>query len=284
MIGLVAHSGKADTAALVREICVELDRRGANYVLEAETAKAIGLESDLDVPGVARRSDLLVVMGGDGTILRVTHLLGEHLRPILGINLGSLGFLTCFGPGEVCRAVDVILTGEYRLSLRALLKVELVRQEGPSETFYALNDVVIGRGEFSKLVKIDVRIDEEVLTNYNADGLIVSTPTGSTAYSLSAGGPILLPDSGVFVITPVCPHVLSNRSTVVSDRSVVAARLTVEGQQVFVNVDGQASVEMRLDDVLRISQSDRVLPLAMLPERPFTEVLRQKLKWSGSNV
>lgn len=284
MIGLVAHSGKADTASLVREICAELDRRGADYVLESDTAKAVGLESDLDVPAVARRSDLLVVMGGDGTILRVTHLLGEHLRPVLGINLGSLGFLTCFGPGEVARAVDVILTGEYRLSRRALLKVELVRREGPAETFYALNDVVIGRGEFSKLVKIDVRIDDEVLTNFNADGLIVSTPTGSTAYSLSAGGPILLPDSGVFVITPVCPHVLTNRSTVVSDRSIVTARLTVEGQQVFVNVDGQASVEMRIDDLLRISQSDRVLPLAMLPERPFTEVLRQKLKWSGSNV
>jgi Predicted sugar kinase len=284
MIGLVAHSGKADTASLVREICAELDRRGAEYVLESDTAKTVGLESDLDVPAVAERSDLLVVMGGDGTILRVTHLLGEHLRPVLGINLGSLGFLTCFGPGEVARAVDVILTGEYRLSRRTLLKVELLRRDEAPETFYALNDVVIGRGEFSKLVKIDVRIDDEVLTNFNADGLIVSTPTGSTAYSLSAGGPILLPDSGVFVITPVCPHVLTNRSTVVSDRSIVTARLTVEGQQVFVNVDGQASVEMRIDDLLRISQSDRVLPLAMLPERPFSEVLRQKLKWSGSNV
>lgn len=284
MIGLVAHSGKADTRTLVREICAELDRRGAHYVMERETARAIDRVSDLDVGGVARQSDLLVVMGGDGTILRVAHLLGEDLRPVLGINLGSLGFLTCFGPGEVRRAVDVILTGEFRLSRRALLKVELLRHEGPTETFYALNDVVVSRGEFSKLVKVDVRIDDELLTNFNADGLIVSTPTGSTAYSLSAGGPILLPDSGVFVITPVCPHVLTNRSTVVSDRSLVTARLTVEGQQVFVNVDGQASLEMQLDDVLRISQSDRVLPLAMLPERPFSEVLRQKLKWSGSNV
>ncbi len=284
MIGLIAHSEKADARQLVGEVVAELDSRGIDFVMERETAKLIGRDSDLDEVAVASVSDLLVVMGGDGTILRVAHRLEDQLRPIFGINLGSLGFLTCVGPGEVTRAVDAIVNGEFRKSPRNLLKVELLAGEAPVQTFYALNDVVISRGERSKLVRIDVRIDGDLLTNYNADGLILSTPTGSTAYSLSAGGPILLPDSGVMVVTPVCPHVLTNRSTVVSDNSVVEARLIVPGQEVFINVDGQASVEMRLGDVLRVSKSDRVLPLAMLPERPFSEVLRQKLKWSGSNI
>jgi NAD+ kinase len=284
MIGLIAHSEKADARRLVREVCDELDRRGAAYALERETARLIDVKTDEDELAVARRSDLLVVMGGDGTILRVVTRVVDALRPVLGINLGSLGFLTCFGPGEVARAVDVILTGDFQLSHRGLLRVELVAENGLAQAFFALNDVTISRGERSKLVKIDVRIDGDLLTTYNADGLVVSTPTGSTAYSLSAGGPILLPDSGVCAITPICPHVLTNRSTVVSDQSVIEVRPVVPGQEVFVNVDGQASVEMRLGDVLRISKSDRVLPLAMLPERPFSEVLRQKLKCSGSNV
>lgn len=284
MIGLIAHSEKADAHELVLALRGELDRRGADYVMEASTAALVGETSALDEVQVAERSDLLVVMGGDGTILRVVHRLGAVLRPIFGINLGSLGFLTCLGPNEVARAVEAIVTSDYLLSRRSLLKVELQRAQEPVRTFYALNDAVISRGERSKLVKIDVRIDGAVLTNFNADGLIVATPTGSTAYSLSAGGPILLPDTGVFVITPVCPHVLTNRSTVVSDRSLVEARLTVPGQEAFVSMDGQDPIEMRLGDVLKISQSDRVLPLAMLPERPFSKVLRQKLKWTGSNV
>ena len=284
MIGLIAHSEKAEARELVTALRAELDRRGAEYVMETATAALAGAVSDLDEVQVAERSDLLVVLGGDGTILRVVHRVGTALRPIFGINLGSLGFLTCLGPNEVERAVESIVTGDFTLSNRSLLKVELLSTHSPAQTFFALNDAVISRGERSKLVKIDVRIDGAVLTNFNADGLIVATPTGSTAYSLSAGGPILLPDTGVFVITPVCPHVLTNRSTVVSYHSIVEARLSVPGQEVFISMDGQASVEMRLDEVLRISQSDRVLPLAMLPERPFSKVLRQKLKWSGSNV
>ncbi len=284
MIGLIAHSEKADARQLVAALRDELRRRQADHVMERATAALVGEDSALDEAQVAGRSDLIVVLGGDGTILRVVHRLGATLRPIFGINIGSLGFLTCLGPNEISRAADAIVARDFQLSRRALLKVELVPHRAPPLVFYALNDAVLSRGERSRLVKIDVRIDGVPLTNFNADGLIVATPTGSTAYSLSAGGPILLPDTGVFVITPVCPHVLTNRSTVVSDQSTVELRLTVPGQEVFLTVDGQDSLEMRLHDVLRISQSDRVLPLAMLPERPFPKVLRQKLKWSGSNV
>lgn len=284
MIGLIAHSEKADAREVVETLRSELGRRGIPYTLERDTAALVGEDSSLDEVQTAAASDLLVVLGGDGTILRVVHRIGANLPPIFGINIGSLGFLTCLGPNEISRAVDAIATGNFQLSHRKLLKVELLAPGAPTQTFYGLNDAVIGRGARSELVKIDVRIDGAVLTNFNADGLIVATPTGSTAYSLSAGGPILMPDTGVFVITPICPHVLTNRSTVVSDHSIVEARLTLPGQEVFINIDGEASIEMHLGDVLRISQSDRVAPLAMLPDRPFSKVLRQKLKWSGSNV
>lgn len=284
MIGLIAHSEKADARELVSAIRDELTRRDVAYVMERSTAALVGEDSTFDEVETAERSDVLVVMGGDGTILRVVHLVGERLKPVFGINLGSLGFLTCAGPGEVPRAVDALVGGDYVLSRRGLLKAELMRGDEPAWTFFGLNDVVISRGQHSKLVKIDVRIDGDVLTNYNADGLIISTPTGSTAYSLSAGGPILMPDTGVFVITPICPHVLTNRSTVVSDNCAIEVRLSVPEQEVYINADGETSIAMHTGDVLRVSQSARALSLAMLPERPFSEVLRQKLKWSGSNV
>ncbi len=284
MIGLLAHSEKADARELVSSLCAELDARSAEYLLESHTAGLIDRESDLDEYELARRSDLLVVMGGDGTILRMAHRVQDQLRPIFGINIGSLGFLTCLGPQEVSRAVDSILTSDFQLSHRHLLRVEIIGPDGHASTYHALNDVVMTGGAPSKLVRIHVEIDGETLTDYNADGLIIATPTGSTAYSLSAGGPILLPDSGVTIITPICPHVLTNRTVVVSDESCLEARMVVSEQQIFVTIDGQESVEMGAADVIRVTKSERVLPLAMLPERPFTEVIRQKLKWSGSNV
>lgn len=284
MIGLIAHSEKAEARAGVREIIGELTRRNIGFDLEKETAALAGLKSALDASSLARKAELLVVMGGDGTILRVVHELGATIRPILGVNIGSLGFLTCAGLSEIPRAVESIVCRDFILSPRRLLVAEITASSGEEERLYGLNDVVISRGERSQLVKIQVQIDGAELTHYNADGLIIATPTGSTAYSLAAGGPILMPDSGAFVITPICPHVLSNRSTVVSDRSIIEARLFVPEQKVFVAVDGRSSRPMQVGDVLRISKSNRKLPLVMLPERSFPEVLRQKLKWSGSNV
>ncbi len=284
MIGLIAHSEKEEAHAAVCGMIEELTKRNIEFELEAETASLAGVDSSLDETSLARQSDLLVVMGGDGTILRVVHHLGEDIRPILGVNIGSLGFLTCAGLSEIPRAVESIVCQDFILSDRNLLLAEITASTGEKERFYGLNDVVISRGERSQLVKIQVQIDGAELTHYNADGLIIATPTGSTAYSLAAGGPILMPDLGAFVITPICPHVLTNRSTVVSDRSNIEVHLFVPRQKVFVSVDGRSSRAMQVGDVLCVAKSDRKLPLVMLPERSFPEVLRQKLKWSGSNV
>ena len=285
MIGLLAHSEKPAAATVVRAMASELAKHGVDFLAERSTAPLAGLPpSDLDVQGLAERCDLLVVMGGDGTILRVVHKLLDVLPPVFGINIGSLGFLTCLGPGEIARAVASIRDRDYILSNRPLLEARLTLRGGETRIFHGLNDAVISRGERSELVKIRVRLGEIPLTEYNADGLVVSTPTGSTAYSLSAGGPILMPESGGFVITPICPHVLTNRSVVVSDASKIHVEVSEQGHVVFVNVDGQESCAMGIGDSLAIAKSSRILPLAMLPERSFSEVLRQKLKWSGTNI
>jgi len=284
MIGLLAHSEKPGAAAVVRAMADELVRRSIPFLLERATAPLAGVTSDLDEQALAAQCELLVVMGGDGTILRLVHKLPGVLPPVFGINIGSLGFLTCLGPGEIARAVESIRKKDYILSRRSLLEARLTLAAGDARIFHGLNDAVVSRGERSELVKIRVRLGDVPLTEYHADGLVVATPTGSTAYSLSAGGPILMPDSGGFVVTPICPHVLTNRSVVVSDASEIQIELAEPGQIVFVTLDGQESSAMGLGDSLTVRKSARELPLAMLPERSFSEVLRQKLKWTGSNI
>ncbi|MBE2203362.1 MAG: NAD(+)/NADH kinase [Chthoniobacterales bacterium] len=284
MIGLLAHSEKPAAARVAQDMVSELTKHGIPFLAERHTAPLAGLTDGLDIQDLAEQCELLVAMGGDGTILRIVHKLRHTLPPIFGINIGSLGFLTCLGPGEISRAVASIRDRDYILSNRPLLEARLTLSGGTDHVFHGLNDAVISRGERSELVKIRVRLGEIPLTEYNADGLVVSTPTGSTAYSLSAGGPILMPDSGGFVITPICPHVLTNRSVVVSDASQIHVEISERGHRVFVNVDGQETCEMGLGDSLVITKSARYLPLAMLPERSFSEVLRQKLKWSGTNI
>ena len=224
------------------------------------------------------------MLGGDGTILQVLHALRETYRPILGINLGTLGFLTCVGSAAWPEALDAVAAGSYQLSERTLLEIKVVRESQTLTRHIALNDAVISRGELSRLIKLNVAVDGATLSEYNADGLIVATPTGSTAYSLSAGGPVLTPDSGVFVVTPICPHVLTMRPVLVSDQSRIEIAPSREQPDVFLTLDGQDSVRILAGDVIHITQAPQRLQLAMLPGMSFFEVLRQKLKWSGTAV
>ena len=284
LIGLIAHAGKPGAARLVAALVSEFAKQSVSLQIESQTAGLIGLESAFTTRDLGASCDLLLVLGGDGTILRVVHDLGDRIKPIFGINLGTLGFLTCVSPMDCLNAVDSILSGSYTLSQRTLLDVTVLREGQVVAQRRGLNDAVISRGELSRLIKLQARIDGTLLTQYNADGLILSTPTGSTAYSLSAGGPILTPDSGVFVITPICPHVLTNRSMIVSDQSELEI-CPCEGQgEVFLTVDGQELVTIEPFDTIRIRKSAHDLPLAMLPGVTFSEVLCQKLKWSGSAV
>ena len=282
-LGLIAHAGKEGAAELVGLIVAALTKQKASFLIERATAALIGENSSLDEAQLAEQCYLLLVMGGDGTILRALHRSGGHIRPIFGINIGSLGFLTCLGSDDYQHAVECVLSGAYFLSQRSLLDVEIAGNGGVIPLERALNDVTISRGERSQLVKLQATVAGTPLTEYHADGLIVATPTGSTAYSLAAGGPILMPDSGALVITPICPHVLSNRSVVISDKSEVVIKAS-GNQEVFVTIDGRTPHALKPSESVVLRLSPKTLPLAMMPGTTFPDVLRQKLKWSGSNV
>jgi NAD+ kinase len=283
-IGLIANHAKAGAAELVCEIVAACRQRSLSLVLEAKTAELVGAESAATPSDLVRDCELLVVLGGDGTILQVLHELCDEFRPILGINIGTLGFLTCASAAAWPDALDAIAGGTYRLSERTLLDVEVVRDGQRLSRHIALNDAVISRGELSRLIKLDVVVDGETLSEYNADGLIIATPTGSTAYSLAAGGPVLAPDSGVFVVTPICPHVLTMRPVMVSDHSRIDITPSPGQSEVFLSLDGQKSIRVVPGDEIRITKAPQHLSLAMLPGVSFFEVLRQKLKWSGTAV
>lgn len=284
MIGLIAHGGKPGAAELVKTLREEFALHNVWVKFETKTAALIGRDDGLPTQQLGAECDILLVLGGDGTILQVAHDLGENIKPIFGINIGSLGFLTCVNSSAYLKAVNSIIAGDYVLSQRTLLEVIIERDGKTVRHHTGMNDVVISRGECSRLIKLRTRIDNQVLTEYNADGLIVATPTGSTAYSLSAGGPISMPDCGVFIVTPICPHVLTNRAVIVSDRSEIEVSPCPGQEVVFLAVDGHEQVAVNSGDVIRIRKSSQSLPLAMLPEMSFSEVLRQKLKWSGSAV
>src|SRR2546423_13529017 len=204
-IGLTAHTGKPGVAELTRTLATELERAGLTVLLEEKTAALAGLTEGRTIPDLGREADLLVVLGGDGTILHLVGQLGDNIKPVFGINMGALGFLTCSNSNAYAEAVECIAAGKMEFSERTLLDVAVKTPAGDPSRMIALNDVVLSRGEVSRLVRLKTRANGETLTEFNADGLIVATPTGSTAHSLSARGPIPAPASGHLVTSPTRP-------------------------------------------------------------------------------
>ena len=282
IIGLIAHTGKVGAAELIAQLRSQFERADVQVRMETETAALIGLDNGRTIAELGAEADLLVVLGGDGTILNVVSRLDNILKPIFGINIGSLGFLTCLNSSAYLEAVSSIVSGKFTLSERVLLSVEITNGGESLKNTVALNDAVLSRGEISRLIRLRTRVNGAPLTEFNADGLVIATPTGSTAYSLSAGGPILEPQSGVFVITPICPHVLTNRSVIVGDQSVIEVEVSEPDYPVFLTLDGRSPVPLDFGSVVTIRRSEKMLPLAVLPELSFFAVVRQKLKWSGS--
>jgi NAD+ kinase len=269
---------------MVPEIVRAFRERGIEPLLDAQTSTLLGEEPGLLRCELSRRSDLIVILGGDGTLLEAVRDMSDANPAVFGINLGSLGFLTSLGSAAWKQAVDCIASGDLQLDERTLLRIDLVTSGEERLAGFALNDAVISRGELSRLIKLDVAIDGSWLTEYNADGLIVATPTGSTAYSLSAGGPVLTPNSGVFVISPICPHVLTMRPVIVGDQSRIEITPKRGAPAVFLTIDGQHAIPVSSSELIRVTRAERCLRLATLPGTTFFEVLRQKLKWSGSAV
>lgn len=283
-VALIAHREKSGVGELTRAVVKEFERHAVEVAVENVTAEISGCSGSGSIEAVVQCADLVVVLGGDGTILHVIAHGGHKVKPIFGINVGSLGFLTCANSSAYREAVDAIANGRISYSDRVLLQVELRAGDDSIVSSRALNDAVISRGDVSRLIRLQTKVDGETLTEYNADGLIVATPTGSTAYSLSAGGPILQPESGVFVITPICPHVLTNRSLIVSNSATIEIVPAMAEYPSFLSIDGRAPVQIPRNGTVAISRAAETLPLGFLPEISFFSILRQKLKWTGSNL
>ena len=282
LIGLVAHTGKSGALAMATRLRDELRKQGALVRVETRTAELMGDGDGESTRKLAQACEILVALGGDGTILHLVHEMAEDLKPIFGINLGSLGFLTCVSSSAIEQAVECIVSRRYVKTQRVLLEMEVRRADATIARAIGLNDAVISRGTLSRLIRLQTWIDGAALTEYDADGLIISTPTGSTAYSLAAGGPILSPDCGVFAVTPICPHVLTNRTLIFSDDSTIVVSPCENQGEIYVTVDGQDSMAILPGDMVHIRKAKQSVPLAVLPGVSFYEVLRQKLKWSGT--
>ena len=252
-------------------------------LIETETARLRGSSDGVPMEDLLSRIDLIALLGGDGTILHLAKELGAKVKPIAAINIGTLGFLTLGTVDQLEEIAMRLARREYRISHRAVIRVQTFLDDQLIDERHALNEISFNRGPVTRLVKIELRINDDFVTRYGSDGLIIATPTGSTAYSLSAGGPIIDPGAGVLLITPVCPHSLSSRPLVVSDRSRIEVSAPAQRDEVFVTVDGQAFRPITPDHRFEIQRAGFDVPLVTSPDSSFFQVLRQKLDWSGSN-
>ncbi|MGH9868370.1 MAG: NAD(+)/NADH kinase [Candidatus Polarisedimenticolia bacterium] len=281
-IGLVFKTQPRRAAGILRKVVAWLDRHGVERILDVATAALMGRgTSGMDRETMASRCDLIVVVGGDGTLLSVARDLGASRTPILGVNLGSLGFLTEVRLEDLIPAIENVLAGRYVVAPRMRLQVEILRTGSVIARHDVLNDVVINKSALARILDIHVAVDGRFMTVFKADGLIVSTPTGSTAYSLSAGGPIVDPAVEAILLCPICPHTLTNRPVVVTDRSLVEVALDSNHGNVYVTMDGQVGSPFLPGDRVRIRKSRHPVRLIELPQKDSFAVLRQKLKWSG---
>jgi NAD+ kinase len=285
-VGLIANSDKISSRPLVRR-AASLIRAGRRAVLtDAATANLAGLEVPTcpDPAMLARQVDLMMVFGGDGTMLRVARETAGSRTPFIGINVGSLGFLTDVQAHQLPLALKQIWAGETILESRSLIEAFVEARAASRLAETALNDFVISRGAAPRLIDLEVAVDGETLTRYRCDGLIVCTPTGSTAYSLSAGGAVVSPTADVFTLTPICPHTLSNRSVIVGLDSTVRVKVLSEREDTFLTSDGQTIIPLFTGEVVTIKRSRHSIRLLHLAGSSFFETLRRKLNWSGSNV
>jgi NAD+ kinase len=279
-IGIISRPRREQLSVVIPPLLQWLEARGVHALYDEETA------SSLDQPSAARtrqelanESDLLLVLGGDGTLLAAARVAAPRGIPILPVNMGSLGFLTSFTLDEMFPALEDALVGRSSVSERVLLRVELDRGGQVIDGQRVLNEAAINKGALARMIELELKIDGTFVCRYRSDGLIVATPTGSTAYSLSAGGPIVHPSVEALIITPICPHTLSDRPLVLRDSSSVEVSLSGDAESVFLTLDGQKGIPMQSGDRVRIARAPERLKLIQPPRKSYFNILRSKLKW-----
>ncbi len=279
-IGIATKPNKPEAEPILRKLVPWLRDRRMETILDVEAA---GICPDLG-PGrpraeVAAAADLVIVLGGDGTLLSVARLIGSREVPILGVNLGGLGFLTEITLDELFPTLERVLRDQFSVTRRLTLTARVLREGEDVASFEALNDAVITKTALSRIVDLETHVNGEYVATFRADGLILSTPTGSTAYCLAAGGPIIYPTLPALVIIPICPHTLTNRPLVVPDTAVVEIIQGSTEEDVHLTVDGQVGVGLRHRDVVEVQRSARCIALVKSPKLNYFELLHTKLKW-----
>jgi NAD+ kinase len=279
-IGIFSRPRRETVADVVPGLLDWLKARGVSVVYDAETARSLqNKDAPMTRRQIVERADLLLVLGGDGTILAASREAAPDGVPILPINLGGLGFLTSFTQEELYPALEGALAGRAAISERVMLMVERIHNGETRTKQRVLNDAVVHKGTLARMIELELHIDGRFVCRYRADGLIVATPTGSTAYSMSAGGPIVHPAVESIQITPICPHTLSDRPVVVHDSAKIELRLAEGSDSVFLTMDGQIGVPMQDGDRVRITRAPEPLKLIHPPNKLYFEILRNKLGW-----
>jgi NAD+ kinase len=279
-VGIFSRPRRAALAEIVPQLLAWLTARGVTPIFDAETAGCLN-HSDIGKTRhqIVQEADLILVLGGDGTMLAASREAAPRGIPILPINLGGLGFLTSFTLDQLYPALEEALAGRTAIEERVLLLAERTHNGNVLAQQRVLNDAVVHKGTLARMIELELYIDGGFVCRYRADGLIVATPTGSTAYSMSAGGPIVHPAVESILITPICPHTLSDRPVVVPDASHIELKLLESSDSVFLTLDGQIGVPMQLGDTVRITRAAERLKLLHPPTITYFEILRNKLKW-----
>ncbi len=284
--GIISKPRKAELQEIIPSLLKWLEEKGIRAYLDRETAASLDSPNRASLPAevIARnelsgKCDLVIVLGGDGTLLAAARNVHSSNIPILAVNLGTLGFLTAITTRELYSSLELILNEKHQIDRRKLLRVQMIRSGVVGNTHHALNDVVLNKAAISRISDFEAYVDGVLVSVFKADGLIVSTPTGSTAYSMAAGGPIVYPTVEAFIVTPICPHTLTNRPLVVPDSAKIEIIVKTESESVFLTVDGQVGLALHNEDRIVCDLSTSWVSLVRPPQKEFFEVLRNKLKW-----
>ncbi|MCK5825780.1 MAG: NAD(+)/NADH kinase [Desulfuromusa sp.] len=278
-VGIYAKTNHPDVEQIAATICARFKLEQIEVLLEDSLAEQIGQVNGHAGEEIPELVDLIIVLGGDGTLISVARLIGGRSVPIVGVNLGRLGFLTEVTRDELPEMLERLISGNYQVSDRMMLDASIYRNDQVVGQFTVLNDIVINKGALARIIDMETSVDGRHLTSYKADGLIISTPTGSTGYNLAAGGPIIYPDINSLLITPICPHMLTNRPIMVWSRSVIEIKVNFEDDVVFFTADGQVGRKLLPGDRVEVRRSEARTRLVSSPSKDYFEILRTKLNW-----
>ena len=278
-VGMYAKKNHPDIEVISSAICKRFKLEGIEVLLEDSLAEQIGQVNGYSDEEIPQLVDLIIVLGGDGTLISVARLIGTRNVPIVGVNLGRLGFLTEITCDELPEMLERLISGDYQVSDRMMLDAFIHRNGKVVGQFTVVNDIVINKGALARIIDMETYVDGRYLTSYKADGLIVSTPTGSTGYNLAAGGPIIYPDINSLLISPICPHMLTNRPIMVWSRSVIEIDVKFEDDVVFFTADGQVGRKLLPGDRVEVRRSESRTRLVSSPSKDYFEILRTKLSW-----